>query len=99
MICDIGDNTPRRLEEPTEVQCRLCNAKYFVRLFPIRAECGLSEVGEFLQAEDDKTTGLGDVVEKIIDTVTLGMLPKSSGCGCEDRKEWLNKLWSWKSRQ
>ena len=96
MICDIGDNTPRRLEEPIEVQCRLCSATYFVRLFPIRAECGLSEVGEFL-AENERT-GLGDVVEKLIDTVTFGMLPKSSGCGCEDRTEWLNPVWSWKSR-
>ena len=97
MICDIPDNTRRRLDEPVEVQCRRCGVKYFVRLFPVRAECGLSEVGEFL-AENERT-GLGDVVEKIIDTITFGKLDKRPGCGCEQRKEWLNKFWSWKSRQ
>jgi ribosomal protein L37E len=97
MICDIPDNTRKQLDEPTEVQCRRCGAKYFVRLFPIRAECGLSEVGDFWQAEDDKRTGLGDVVEKIINTVTFGKMDKRLGCGCEQRKEWLNKFWSWKS--
>ena len=97
MNCDIPDNTRKRLDEPAEVQCRRCGANYFVRLFPIRAECGLSEVGEFL-AENERT-GLGDVVEKIIDKITFGQFDKRPGCGCEQRKEWLNKFWSWKSRQ
>lgn len=99
MNCDIPDNVKKKLVEPIEVQCRRCGQKYFARLFPLRAECGLSEVGDFLQAEDDKVTGLGDVVEKVIDTLTLGYLEKRPGCGCEQRKEWLNKFWSWKARQ
>jgi hypothetical protein len=97
MICDIPDNTRKRLDEPIEVQCRRCGAKYFARLFPLRAECGLSEVGDFL--EQSETTGLGDIVEKVIDTVTFGMIEKKPSCGCEERKNWLNKFWSWKSRQ
>jgi hypothetical protein len=83
------------MAEPVEVVCRRCGAKYFVRLFPVRAECGLSEVGDFLETE--QRTGLGDVVEKVIDAVTFGLLPKSQGCGCEARKEFLNRWWSWKS--
>lgn len=99
MMCDIGDNTPRRLEDPIEVSCRWCEQKYFVRLFPLRAECQLSEVAEFLQEHDSRVTGLGDVVEKVIAVATLGLIKPSGGCGCEDRKKWLNQLWSWKARQ
>lgn len=100
MICDIENNVPRRLSEPTEVQCRRCGAKYFVRLFPLRAECGLSDVAEFWESvERDKTIGLGDVVEKAINVVTFGLIAKTDSCGCEDRKQWLNKLWSWRASQ
>lgn len=99
MICDIPDNTKRRLDEPIEVQCRRCGAKYFARLFPLRAECGLSDVADFLEQTDEQTTGLGDVVAKVINTVTFGLLKKSEGCGCQERQDWLNKFWSWKARQ
>lgn len=99
MICDIGDNSPRRLAEPVEVQCRWCGTKYFVRLFPIRVECGMSDVADFLETAEPPTVGLGDVVEKIIQTATFGLVRKSHGCGCEDRKNWLNQFWSWKARQ
>ena len=42
-------------------------------------------------------TGLGDVVEKVIDTVTLGMAKKAvekSGkdCGCKKRRAALNRI-------
>lgn len=99
MICDIGDNSPRRLEDPTEVQCRWCGQKYFVRLFPLHSECSMSELRGFLEEQQSIVIGLGDVVEKAIDIVTFGMVNKTDGCGCEKRKEWLNKLLSWKSRQ
>lgn len=100
MICDIPDNTRRRLEEPIEVQCRRCGQRYFARLFPLRAECGMSDVAEFLDSvETEQRTGLGDVVAKVIDVVTFGLIEKSPGCGCQNRQDWLNKFWSWKARQ
>jgi hypothetical protein len=97
MNCRIPDNTPRVEPEHREVQCAMCKTKYFVRIFPLHATCPNSELTEFFESHDDGRTGLGDVVEKIIDTVTLGLLPKSDGCGCQERKELLNRWWSWKS--
>jgi len=40
--------------------------------------------------------GLGDTVEKVIHTVTLGRV-KPCG-GCKKRRDWLNKLWAYKKR-
>lgn len=100
MLCDIDNNVPRRLDNPVNVQCRRCGAKYSIRVFPLRAECGLSDVAEFWDSiEHDQIAGLGDLVEKAISALTFGLIEKKEGCGCEDRKQWLNKLWSWKSRQ
>jgi len=100
MLCDIENNVPRRLNEPVEVQCRRCGAKYAIRVFPLRAECGLSDVAEFWNSvEQDEIAGLGDLVERAISAVTFGLIEKKEGCGCDDRKQWLNKLWSWKTRQ
>ena len=50
---------------------------------------------EWVKAQKEaETTGLGDVVEKV--TNTLG-IKKKEGCGCEERKEKWNKIrWSWK---
>ena len=59
----------------------------------------MSELRGFLEEQQSIVIGLGDVVEKAIDIVTFGMVNKTNGCGCEKRKEWLNKLLSWKSRQ
>jgi|DEB19_MinimDraft_3_1074340.scaffolds.fasta_scaffold11812_5 hypothetical protein len=97
MICDIGDNSPRKLDTPIDVQCKLCGQIYSVRLFPLRAECQMSELSEFLQQSDQQITGLGDVVASVIKTVTFGLVQPSSECGCEQRKEMLNRWWSWKS--
>jgi hypothetical protein len=97
MFCDIGDNTPRRLDSPINVQCKTCGTQYTVRLFPLRAECGMTELREFLESADSNKRGLGDVVADMIDTITFGLLKPTAGCGCEQRKEMLNSWWSWKS--
>ena len=98
MICDIGDNTPRKLDAPIDVQCKKCGQKYSVRLFPLRAECGMTELAEFLESNQQKqTVGLGDIVANVIQTVTLGLVKPSPGCGCEERKQLLNRLWEWKA--
>ena len=99
MLCDFGENSHKRLEAPVEVQCRRCGSKYLVRLLPLRVECGMSDVIDFLDNITPRSTGLGDIVAKAIDTVTLGLLKKTEGCGCQERQDWLNKLWSWKPRQ
>jgi hypothetical protein len=57
----------------------------------------MGELAEFLEQSEPKTTGLGDVVAAVIDTVTLGLLKPATGCGCEGRKKMLNQWWSWKS--
>ena len=98
MICDIEDNSRRRLDSPIPVTCRRCGAQYMVRLFPLRAECGMGDVAEFLEAYDKATTvGLGDVAASVIQTVTLGMVKPSADCGCEGRKQMLNNWWSWRA--
>ena len=97
MNCIFPDNSPRRLEDREETTCKRCGATYFVRLYPVRAECGLSDVGEFLDSTE--RTGLGDVVAKVISAVTLGLVKKSPGCGCEERQRTLNQWWNWKRGQ
>lgn len=98
MICDIEDNSPRRLESPVQVKCRRCGATYLVRLFPLHAECGMGDVAEFFESYvQEKTVGFGDVVADLIESVTFGMLKPSPGCGCDGRKEMLNRWWSWKA--
>jgi hypothetical protein len=97
MICEFEDNSPRRLETPIEVRCINCNATYRVRLFPLRAECGASDMREYMEHVASTTTGLGDVVASIIKVATLGMLKPSEGCGCDGRKQALNQLWSWRT--
>lgn len=99
MNCRIPNNTPRTETVPQEVTCSVCGTKYYLRVFPLRAICPMGELTDFLEQTDEQTTGLGDVVAKVIDTVTFGFLKKSEGCGCEDRKNWLNQFWSWKARQ
>lgn len=94
MICDIPENTPRRVDPPETVQCRRCGSVYTVGLYPLRAQCAMSELEEFLvSVEPGPATGLGDIVEKVIQIATFGLLKKGPGCGCEARKQWLNKLW------
>jgi hypothetical protein len=98
MICDIGDNSPRRLAEPVNVQCNLCGQTYSVRLFPLRAECEMTELAEFLKTHDaTDVVGLGDVVASVIQTLTFGLVQPSPGCGCEERKQALNRWWNWKA--
>ncbi len=97
MNCQLQDNSPRRLDAPEEVVCVNCGTKYFVRIFPLRAECPMGELAEFLQDTEPETVGLGDVVADVIQAVTLGLLKPSPGCGCDGRKELLNQWWSWKS--
>lgn len=98
MICDIGDNSPRRHETPVTVKCRRCGAQYLVRLFPLHAECGMGDLVEFWELHDtQETVGLGDVVADMIQAVTFGLVKPSAGCGCDGRKEMLNRWWSWKA--
>jgi hypothetical protein len=35
--------------------------------------------------------GLGDTVEAVIKRATFGRVRPKKGCGCEKRKQWLNK--------
>ena len=98
MICQLEDNTPRSLPSPIEVVCINCGTKYLVRVFPLRAECPMGELAGFLEStEPEKTVGLGDVVADVIQAVTFGLVKPSAGCGCEGRKEMLNRWWSWKA--
>lgn len=99
MNCQIPDNSPRVESVPQEVSCRLCGTKYFLRVFPLHAQCPMGEVQEFLEEHTPPTVGLGDVIEKVIATVTLGLLKGTEHCGCNQRKQWLNEWWSWRSRQ
>lgn len=53
---------------------------------------------------DEKSKGLGDTVEKILGKmgITQKMMEKVLGmkdCGCNQRKEWLNKIFSYKSKK
>lgn len=99
MLCDIGDNTPRRLAEPVEVTCTRCGTRYYLRRFPLHAPCRIGDIGEFLNEVDDGRIGLGDVVAAVIKAATLGLVQPSPGCGCEDRRKWLNQWTIWKGRQ
>ena len=99
MNCQIIDNSPRSLPEPTEVQCVNCKTKYLVRVFPLRAECPMGELAGYLESQETQyeITGLGDFVASVIDKVTFGLIKPSPGCGCDGRREMLNRWWSWKS--
>ena len=100
MNCDIPDNTPRRADPPETVQCRRCGYVYTVSLYPLRAQCAMSELEDFLASvEPPPSEGLGDLVEKVIQVVTFGMIKKAPGCGCDARKKWLNNLWPKKRGQ
>jgi hypothetical protein len=51
------------------------------------------------EAKKAKVEGLGDVVEKITEVTGIKKAVKAvlgDDCGCEERKEKLNKLFSWK---
>lgn len=37
--------------------------------------------------------GLGDLVAAMIHWITLGGLRARTGCGCERRRQWLNRWW------
>ena len=46
--------------------------------------------------ESQRTFGLGDLVEKIIRTLTFGRTKPTPGCGCERRKQRLNRIRLWR---
>jgi len=51
----------------------------------------------------DKRTGLGDLVECLLNKIgiTEERVKKwfnLEDCTCTNRKDWLNKLWSWKNK-
>lgn len=60
---------------------------------------------EGISMESDlKSKGLGDTVEKILGKmgITESILKKAfkvKDCGCNDRKEWLNKIFSYKGTE
>ena len=50
-------------------------------------------------ARNKKPKGLGDTVENIFDATGIATVAKAvlgEKCGCEERKEALNKLWTYK---
>lgn len=58
----------------------------------------MSDLADFFEhATQPETVGLGDVVADVIQAVTFGLVKPSAGCGCEGRKEMLNRWWSWKA--
>jgi len=53
-------------------------------------------------ARKKKAQGLGDTIENVLETTGIASVVKSvfgENCGCEDRKETLNKLWSYRSTE
>lgn len=53
-------------------------------------------------ARKKKAQGLGDSIENVLETTGIASVVKSvfgENCGCEDRKETLNKLWSYRSTE
>lgn len=44
--------------------------------------------------QENKKLGLGDIVEKVIETIApkLAESAKKKGCNCEKRKIWLNNV-------
>lgn len=50
-------------------------------------------------ARKKKAQGLGDTIENVLETTGIANVVKSvfgENCGCEERKEALNKLWTYK---
>ena len=52
--------------------------------------------------ENTKSKGFGDTVEKFTKTTGIKSVVEwvsdatGTDCGCEERKEWLNEVWSYK---
>ena len=50
-------------------------------------------------ARNKKPKGLGDTVENVLETTGIAKVVKSvlgENCGCEERKELLNKIWTYR---
>lgn len=49
----------------------------------------------------NKSTGLGDTIEKITEATGIKAIVEKvfPDCGCQDRKEWLNKTFSYVNKQ
>lgn len=48
-----------------------------------------------MEQDEKKELGLGDVIEKVIDTVVPKVIideVKARGCNCEKKKIWLNNF-------
>jgi hypothetical protein len=76
----------------TRVTCVRCGRSVRVPLFPFRCVCGLqtNEDGSTVSLRNHQ---LGDRIEIAIDrTMTRLGLRKPRGCGCEGRKQWLNRV-------
>ena len=97
MLCDFGPREYVTYESPRTVICSVCNREITTRFFPVTAPCGGSDVSDFLEHVAGTTVGLGDVVASAIRIATLGMVAPTPDCGCDQRKAWLNNLWSWRT--
>ncbi len=70
---------------PRVFRCRRCGFRTAPTRFPpekIRKDC--------------EVRGLGDLLAWLIATVSFGRLRLRRNCGCRQRRDWLNRLWSWR---
>ena len=99
MICEFEPHYEGRLENPVTVRCDHCGRQITTRTFPVRAECSMTPLREFLAdpfkvQEAKKRFGLGDLVELGIKVATFGLVKPKEGCGCDERKKKWNDFLS-----
>ena len=78
-----------------DVICSRCDRKLSVAVFPLRCSCGL------VTYEDGSTSSLHH--HQLGDVVSIGLerlgIRKRPGCGCERRKQRLNRWGRYLARQ
>lgn len=99
MNCEFEPRYEGRQPERVKVRCIYCGDEIETRTFPIRSECSMGPLQEFLNdpvkvENAKKRFGLGDVVAIGIKIATLGLVKPSKECGCAERREKLNDLFS-----
>ncbi len=102
MMCEFEPKHEGRLPEPVRVECKWCGQVVTTRTFPVRAECELGEVQEFIKATPEyqqyktqggPSRGLGDFIADVISVATFGLITSGKSCGCERRRDKLNRAW------
>lgn len=77
-------------------RCRVCGFTIAPTFFPparIRRACRQWDPGRVVDTTTDrKQRGLGDTIAWCIDKLSFGRMKGREGCGCQRRREWLNRL-------